>query len=98
MTKLPLWAWDEEQKKYVVFPTHLLTTQNGQLGLLFLPHKDTYQERQIFMQFRKYFNANPQEWPRATYAYFYALKEQVPDLDQVQREVGTDPILGDDHV
>ena len=100
MTKLPLWAWDEDKGKHVLFPFHLLTTVDGVQGLAFPSWEDTYTKASVFKKFRTKFAWNPSAWS-SDYGYFFALRDQgdqVPDLDQSQREVGTDPILGDDHI
>lgn len=56
---IPIWAWDEKENKYVVFPTHLLETfPDGKVGISF----PTWAEREktyAVEHFAKYFKLAP---------------------------------------
>lgn len=80
MNKLPLWAWDEDAGKHVLFPFHLLTTVDGVQGMAFPSYVDTTEKQVVFSKFRKRFSANPMYWPdgrawSVEHGYFFPLRD-----------------------
>lgn len=82
--KMPIWAWDEEAKRYALFPLELLETfGDGTQGFSFPPNRDNSSRQAAFMKFRKYFEWNPINWRYDAigdkdYPYKYRLREEQP--------------------
>jgi hypothetical protein len=59
--KLPIWVWNEKQKRYEVFPNHILKTfKDGKRGICTL---DVFtlsrQNRQSFFKYIRFFESDP---------------------------------------
>ena len=95
--KLPLFAYNLMTGKWEVFPFEMLKTMpNGKQGFTW---DDCMKNAQYWYLLNNHWYSFDKHIQANGTPEFYTVKEtQVPDLDQGQREVGTDPILGDDHV